>query len=59
MKNYAESNNIQKLKTELKKNGLSDTEEIFDPKTGKTFNKKVLAGPAYMLKLDKTVNGCL
>ena len=59
VKNYGEKNNIQKIKDDLAKHGLSDTEEIYDPKTGKTFNTQVLAGPAYTLKLDKTVDGCL
>ena len=56
VKNYGEKNNIQKIKDDLAKHGLSDTEEIYDPKTGKTFNTQVLAGPAYTLKLDKTVD---
>ena len=55
VENYAESNNVKSLMDELKSHGLKDTEEIYDPKTGRTFNSAVLAGPQYMLKLDKTV----
>lgn len=56
VKNYAETNNIQKVKDDLKLHGLSDTEEIYDPKTGRVYNSKVLAGPGYTLKLDKTTD---
>jgi len=38
------------VKHELVKNGLSDTEELIDPTTGKTI-KDVLVGNKYMLKL--------
>lgn len=56
VKNYGEKNNIQKIKDDLAHHGLSDTEEIYDPKTGRTYNERVLAGPAYTLKLDKTTD---
>lgn len=56
VKNYGEANNIQKLKDDLAKHGLSDTDEIYDPKTGKVYNSKVLTGPSYILKLDKTTD---
>lgn len=56
VKNYGEKNNIQKVKDDLKAHGLSDTEEIYDPQTGKVFNSKVLAGPRHVLKLDKTTD---
>ena len=44
------------MKKELKGHGLSDTEEIYDPKTGEVYNSHVMAGPQYTLKLDKTVD---
>jgi len=56
VQNYAEENNIKKIRQELDKHGVSDTEEIYDPVTGKTIGSKVLAGPQYILKLDKTVD---
>lgn len=56
VRNYGEKNNIQKIKDDLKKHGLSDTEEIYDPESGHVYNSKVLAGPGYTLKLDKTTD---
>jgi DNA-directed RNA polymerase beta subunit/DNA-directed RNA polymerase beta' subunit len=44
----------QKVKDELKQHGLSDTEELFDPKTGKSLGQ-VLVGKPYMLKLHHMV----
>ena len=41
----------QKVKDDLKKNGLSDTEELFDPETGKSLGQ-ILTGEQFMLKLD-------
>ncbi|CAM0041744.1 hypothetical protein VPHD148_0267 [Vibrio phage D148] len=56
VQNYGEKNNIQKIKDDLKEHGLSDTSRVYDPKTGETYNEKVLTGPQYILKLDKTVD---
>lgn len=56
VKNYGESNNIQRVKDDLKKHNLSDTDEIYDPKSGRTYNTKVLTGPSYTIKLDKTTD---
>ena len=56
VKNYGEENNILKIKQDLAKNGLSDTSKVYDPKTGKVFSDRVLTGPQYILKLDKTVD---
>jgi DNA-directed RNA polymerase subunit beta len=56
VKNYENASNIGTLKKELADRGLSDTEEIYDPKTGKTIGSKVFAGPQYIVKLDKTVD---
>ena len=41
----------QKVKDELKKHGLSDTEELFDPESGKSLGQ-ILTGEQFMLKLD-------
>lgn len=41
------------LIADLKKHGLSDTEDLFDPKTGKKMGN-VLTGKQYMLKLHHT-----
>lgn len=50
---------LEKVKKELHKHGLSDSEELFDPATKKSLGK-ALVGPQYMLKLvhqvDKKVN---
>ena len=41
---------VEHMKGELKKHGLSDTEELFDPKTGLSYGK-VLVGPQQFEKL--------
>ena len=41
----------QKVKEDLKKHGLSDTEELFDPESGKSLGP-VLTGDQFCLKLD-------
>lgn len=51
--NFTKGSNVVELTNELKKHGLSDAEEMVDPKTGKTLGK-ILTGPQYMLKLYKT-----
>lgn len=43
------------LLEELKSHGLKDTEDLVDPKTGKTY-KDVLVGDQYMLKLHHTAD---
>lgn len=55
VKNYEKSSNISDIKKELEANGLSDQDEIIDPKTGKSLGK-ALAGDQYMLKLYKTTD---
>ena len=55
VKNFSNDNNIQALKQELKKHGISDTEELHDPKTDKSLGK-ILTGPQYFLKLYKTTD---
>jgi len=41
---------LEKVKSDLKQHGISDTEELFDPITKKSLGK-ALTGPQYMLKL--------
>lgn len=41
----------QKVKDELKKHKLSDTEELFDPETGESLGQ-IFTGEQYVLKLD-------
>lgn len=53
---YENQNNIVKVMDDLKKHNLSDTEEIYDPVSGKTIGDKVLAGPQYIIKLNKTTD---
>jgi len=43
------------LRDELKKNGVSDTEDLYDPETGRKF-PDVLTGPQYILKLHHTAD---
>jgi len=42
---------LEKIQSELKKHGLSDTEELKDPKSGQSLGK-ALVGPQHMLKLN-------
>lgn len=55
IKNYDNANNLTKLREELKQHGLSDTDTIVDPETGKEMHN-ILGGPQYMLKLYKTTD---
>jgi DNA-directed RNA polymerase beta subunit len=51
--NFSNSSNLAKVKEELAAHGLSDTDEIIDPKTGHSFGQ-IFGGPQYFLKLYKT-----
>lgn len=51
--NFSNKSNIQKVKEDLAKHGLSDTDEIIDPKTGHSYGQ-IFGGPQYFLKLYKT-----
>lgn len=53
VKNFEHGNNLTRLQNELKQHGLSDTEELRDPKTGKSLGN-ILTGKQYILKLYKT-----
>ena len=51
--NFSGRDNVKWAKELLKEHGLSDTETLTDPATGKKL-KKILTGPQYMYKLMKT-----
>ena len=53
--NFSHGNNIKTLQEGLAKHGLSDTDELVDPKTGHSYGQ-VLTGPQYILKLYKTTD---
>ena len=55
VENYVDRDNVKWVKGLLKENGLSDTETIFDPVSGKKI-KNVLVGPQYTFKLFKTTD---
>lgn len=50
--NFSGENYTKAIQTEMDKAGLSDTEELFDPETGKSIGK-VNVGNTYILKLEK------
>ena len=51
--NFGDSSNVSTVKKQLAEHGLSDTDEIIDPKTGKSYGQ-IFGGPQYILKLYKT-----
>jgi DNA-directed RNA polymerase subunit beta len=53
VKNFESGNNVTTLQAKLKEHGLSDTDELVDGQTGKSFGQ-VLTGPQYIVKLYKT-----
>jgi DNA-directed RNA polymerase subunit beta len=53
VKNFESGNNITTLQSKLKEHGLSDTDELMDGQTGKSFGQ-ILTGPQYIVKLYKT-----
>ena len=55
IKNFTQKDTLEGLRKELKDNGISDTDSVYDPKTGKEFGK-IMCGPQYFLKLFKTTD---
>lgn len=55
VRNFANDNNLLRLKGELKQHGISDTEELMNPETNKSLGQ-ILTGPQYFLKLYKTTD---
>lgn len=58
IKNFAKENQLEKIKSDLKKHNISDTEELFDPSNGKSFGN-VMIGKPFVEKLFKTAKGNL
>ena len=53
---FSDENYIDLTRRELQKHGLSDTEDIIDPTSGRKI-PKVFTGEAYMMKLHHTAEG--
>jgi DNA-directed RNA polymerase beta subunit len=51
--NFSNASNLKTVKDQLAQHGLSDTDEIIDPKTGHSYGQ-IFGGPQYFLKLYKT-----
>ena len=51
--NFSNNSNVKTIRKQLAEHGLSDTDEIIDPKTGKSYGQ-IFGGPQYILKLYKT-----
>lgn len=55
IQNFEHDNTLKFVQGELKKEGLTDTELLYDPVSGKDYGN-VLTGPQYVLKLSKTTD---
>lgn len=55
VKNFDKTSNIAQLRGELTEHGISDTDELIDPKTGKSYGQ-IFNGPQYIIKLYKTTD---
>ena len=53
IENFAGDSQLNKIKNDMKKHGITDTEELVDPQTGKSFGN-VLVGKPFVEKLFKT-----
>jgi len=58
IENFAAESQLNKLKEDMKKHGIEDTEELIDPKTGHSFGK-VMVGKPFVERLFKTAKGNL
>lgn len=56
VKNFDGSNNLDRVKADLKKHDLSDVEELINPDTGKPYGSKIYTGTQYILKMNKTAD---
>ena len=52
---FEKVNNVKFAREELKKAGISDKEDVYDPITGKTI-KNIMVGPQYTYRLFKTTD---
>jgi DNA-directed RNA polymerase subunit beta len=50
------SSRLKEVLAELEKNGISPTEEVFDPTTGRKLDKPVTTGISYVYKLHHVVD---
>jgi DNA-directed RNA polymerase subunit beta len=55
VKNYEHGDNLRRIQKELHEHGISDTDTLIDPSTGKEFGD-ILSGKQYILKLYKTTD---
>lgn len=55
VQNFSPEDQLARVRKELKKNGLSDQEELIDPDTGKSIGK-ALVGKQYMLKMMQQID---
>lgn len=53
IENFSDKNQLEKIKADLVKHGLSDTEELFDKKTGHSYGH-IMVGKPIVNKLFKT-----
>lgn len=53
--NFEHDNNLKAISEELKKHKISDTDELIEPSSNKSYGK-ILVGPQYILKLYKTTD---
>jgi DNA-directed RNA polymerase subunit beta' len=53
--NFSREDTLSRVKSDLKKHGISDTEELIDPEIGVSIGK-ALVGPQYILKLSHQVD---
>ena len=56
IKNFAETDNAEKIMKDLKDNGLSDKEILIDPESGKPYMNPVMTGMAHIMKLEHKVD---
>jgi DNA-directed RNA polymerase subunit beta len=56
VRNFSGGNNLDKLREDLKQHGLTDTEELTNPDTGKPYGSKIYTGTQYILKMNKTAD---
>lgn len=55
IKNFSKDSNLHAIKKEMAEHGISDTEPLVDPKTGKDLGD-IFTGPQYFLKMFKTTD---
>jgi DNA-directed RNA polymerase subunit beta' len=56
IKNFAITDNTERVLNDLKKEGLSDKDILIDPETNKPFKNPIMNGVAHILKLEHKVD---